>query len=299
MRFGLVLHVLDARDPLAGLVAQARAAEEVGFDLVWVDEQSHGALPDALAVACALAPHTTTIRVGAGCQAGVTHPVHLAEQAAVTDLTLGGRLVLGLRPVPGTEGRLGEVVDLLSAAGASAPFAHHGEHWQVPARLPDNRFGVTDQVTVTPAPLQLELPLWLSGTAGAVTEAAASRVLGVVGDDAEDADALAGRWAAIEQQAGPAARRLRRVGRRRVPMVDGALDGDALLARLAEDQRRWHLDTAVLDPPAGAGTDQIADLVGVVAHRIRPRLALTALPPGLVEHWQRTLEPIPGRTIHV
>ena len=299
MRFGLVLRVVDAERPLPGLVAQALAAEAAGFDLAWVDEQPDGALPDALAVACALAPHTITIRVGVGCQAGATHPVHLAEQAAVADLTLGGRLVLGLRPVPGTEERLGEVVDLLAAAGASAPFAHHGEHWQVPAQLPDNHFGVTDQVTVTPAPLQLELPLWLSGPDTAVTEVAASRGLGLVGGDDEDADALTRRWAAIEQQAGPAARRLRRVGRRRAPTVGGALDGDALLARLGEDQRRWHLDTAVLEPPAGAGTDQIADLVDAVAHHIRPRLALAALPPGLVEHWQRILEPTPGRNTHV
>ncbi len=325
MRFGLVLHGIDEEQPLRGLVAQAQAAEAAGFDLIWVDEDrsseaippadralgtgppgrgtsgSSGAvtgggsgsggtgLPDALAVACALAPHTAAMSVGACCRAGVVHPAYLAEQSAVADLVLGGRLILGLRPAPGTEALLAEVVDLLGAAHASVPFRHEGAQWTMPGALEGNRFGVTEAVAVTPVPAQLELPIWLAGAAEAVTEAAATRAVGLVGDDSEGAAILAERWGVIQRALGPAVQRLRRVARRAVPVgTGGGPDLDRLRERLADDQRRWRMDTVLLDLPPGADLAWTEELVTAVARQVRPRLAMAALPPGLVEHWQTT-----------
>lgn len=302
MRFGLVLQTAGER-PLSDLVAQARAAEDAGFDLVWVEED-HGdpgatgygdsgatgyGLPDALAVASAIAPHTTSVRVVACCRAGLLHPVYLAEQSAVADLVLGGRLVLGLRSAPGTEALLGEVADAVVGAHASVPVRREGGRWPMPAGLAGNRFGVTSEVAVTPTPAQLELPVWLAGDAAAATDVAATRALSMVGEDGEDAAAMAGRWRAVEGSLGPAAVRLRRVARRAVPVsADGSPDLHGLLLRLHEDQRAWRMDTAVLVRPAGLGIAGVADLVVGVAQRVRPHLALAALPPGLAEHWEAT-----------
>jgi alkanesulfonate monooxygenase SsuD/methylene tetrahydromethanopterin reductase-like flavin-dependent oxidoreductase (luciferase family) len=325
MRFGLVLRGIDEEQPLPGLVAQAQAAEAAGFDLIWVDEDrsseaippaggapvsdlpgrdptgSSGAaadgatgsggtgLPDALAVACALAPHTTTMSVGACCRAGVVHPAYLAEQSAVADLVLGGRLILGLRPAPGTEALLGEVVDLLGAAHASVPFQFEGAQWTMPGALEGNRFGVTEAVAVTPVPVQLELPVWLAGAAEAVTDVAATRAVGLVGDDSDGAALLADRWGVVARALGPAVRRLRRVARRAVPVGSGGgPDLDGLRERLADDQRRWRMDTVLLELPPGADLACTEELVTPVARQVRPPLAMAALPPGLVEHWQIT-----------
>lgn len=296
MRFGIVLRVTEGERPLLELVAQARAAEDAGFDLLWVEEdRGAGAaaattgLPDALAVASALAPHTTSLRVGACCRAGTLHPAYLAEQAAVVDLVLGGRLVLGLRPAPGAEALLGDVADLVALAHASVPFRLQGEPWPMPAGLDGNRFGVTDEVAVTPDPVQLELPVWLVGPSAAVTEVASTRALGIVADDVEDAAGVTRRWQAVEQALGPAALRLRRVARRAVPVGAGdAFDLDGLRDRLHQDQRAWRMDTVLLDAPPGAGPDAVADLVAAVARWLRPRLAMAQLPPGLVEHWEAT-----------
>jgi hypothetical protein len=298
MRFGIVLRATGGERPLADLVAQARAAEEAGFDLLWVEEDrgvcDGGAgvavatgLPDALAIASALAPHTTWLRVGACCRAGTLHPAYLAEQAAVVDLVLGGRLVLGLRPAPGAEALLGDVTDLVALGHASAPFRRKCEPWPMPAELDGNRFGVTEEVAVMPNPAQLELPVWLAGPSAAVTEVVSTRALSMVADDVEDAASVARRWQAVERALGPAALRLRRVARRAVPVdAGGSFDLDGLRDRLRQDQRAWRMDTVLLDAPPGAGADVVADLVAAVARRVRPRLAMAGLPPGLVEHWE-------------
>jgi len=305
VRFGLALHPTGPR-PLDDLVAQARAAEETGFDLLWVDEgpeepaadeRTEGAsaphrtagLPDALAVAAALAPHTSVVRVTACCRAGSAHPVYLAEQVAVADLLLGGRLVLALRSAPGLEDRLVDVVDILVQAQASVPMRREGGRWPMPAELEGNRFGLVPEVTVTPSPAQLEVPVWLVGTAHEVIDVAASRALTVVGGVEEDADTARRRWRTVESSLGPAAARLRRVGRRFVaPGPGGTVDLDSLRDRLRHDQRTWRMDTVVLDPPAGCPTDVVIELIRGVAQWVRPHLALAALPPGLAEHWMAT-----------
>jgi alkanesulfonate monooxygenase SsuD/methylene tetrahydromethanopterin reductase-like flavin-dependent oxidoreductase (luciferase family) len=305
VRFGLVLRPEGAR-PLDDLVAQARAAEEMGFDLLWVDEDHGGigpeapverpsepgralGLPDALAVASAIAPHTSTVRIVACCRGGAIHPVYLAEQVAVADLVLGGRLVLALRSVPGLEECLVDVVDIVIGSQASAPMRRKGGKWPMPAELEGNRFGLVREVSVTPAPAQLEVPLWLVGGSPEVMDVATSRSVTVVGAPDEDASVLSDRWRTMEGSLGPSAARLRRVARRVVPVGSGGtVDADDLRDRLRHDQRMWRMDTVVLDPPPSCPTPVVLDLIKAVAQWVRPHLALAALPPGLAAHWVAT-----------
>jgi alkanesulfonate monooxygenase SsuD/methylene tetrahydromethanopterin reductase-like flavin-dependent oxidoreductase (luciferase family) len=102
--FGLLTPMVSsgrsAGDLLNELVAEARAAERAGFDVVWVPEHHQGprgSLTDPITVAAWLLSATDRIRVGTGVLiAPLHHPVRLAEQAAILQEASGGRFLLGL-----------------------------------------------------------------------------------------------------------------------------------------------------------------------------------------------------------
>lgn len=114
MRFGAFL--LAAQFPgqdhttvLESTVAAAVAAEEAGFDDVWVAEHhfmSYGICPSAITLAGYLLGATRRVAVGTAVSVLSTqHPVALAEQAALLDQLSGGRFRLGV-------GRGGPWIDL-------------------------------------------------------------------------------------------------------------------------------------------------------------------------------------------
>ena len=82
MRLGLVLEVADRAAPLSSLVAQARAAEAAGLELLWCPDDVDA--EPALIVAAAMSVHTTGIRLVAEVGAGM-HPLAVAESAVVAD----------------------------------------------------------------------------------------------------------------------------------------------------------------------------------------------------------------------
>jgi alkanesulfonate monooxygenase SsuD/methylene tetrahydromethanopterin reductase-like flavin-dependent oxidoreductase (luciferase family) len=105
MRFGVFL--LAAQFPgqthttvLEATVAAAVAAEEAGFDDVWIAEHhfmSYGICPSATTLAGYLLGATHRIAVGTAVSVLSTqHPVALAEQAALLDQLSGGRFRLGV-----------------------------------------------------------------------------------------------------------------------------------------------------------------------------------------------------------
>lgn len=91
----------DAAEILARTAELFVAAEELGFDSVWVAQHHFGPpvgrLPSPLPFLAAVAARTRRIRLGTAVVVlPVEHPVRLAEDAAVVDLLSGGRLELGL-----------------------------------------------------------------------------------------------------------------------------------------------------------------------------------------------------------
>lgn len=114
MRFGVFLPSArfegrSAADALDATVATAVAAEEAGFDDVWVAEhhfQSYGVCPSALTLAGHLLGVTRRITVATAVTVlSHQHPVAVAEQALLLDQLSHGRFRLGV-------GRGGPWVDL-------------------------------------------------------------------------------------------------------------------------------------------------------------------------------------------
>ena len=248
-------------------------AEELGFDLAWIEE-ARALAP--LVVAAALAPRTSGIRIAASVGAG-PNPVTLAEEAAVADLALGGRLVLAVGS--GDEELLQETVELLYHAFAARPFTHAGPRWRAPARLAEHE-RAEGRMRVTPPPAQLEPTVWLCGQAGPAV-ARRSGVAFVAG--AGDARA---QWDVLERELGLAAWRVRRPASIAVDVdVHGRFDVPHLVESLRREQSAWGMDVAVLELPPALEPAARERSVRTIAGSVRPRVQIDRLPAGLEEHW--------------
>lgn len=286
MRFGLVIDALDPGDALDDLVARAVAAERLGFDLVWLPDSD--VMPSPPVVAAALAPRTSSIRVGIDVRAG-GHPVSLAEAAVVADLCLGGRLVLAVGSPDAS--LMAETVEVLLAATAARPFRHHGERWRIPGNLPENVVNREERIRVTPASTQLELPVWLTGPHAATLTG--DFCLTFVGTDDQSANELRSHWQQVEARLGRAAGRLRRVAVRAVsPDADGSVDNDAVVERLRADQRSWGMDVALVRLPPGSPPDTVTATLAALAAGVVPRVQLDRLPEGLEAYWRQRQETV-------
>jgi Luciferase-like monooxygenase len=280
MRLGLVLS-----GNFENLTRQAHAAESMGIDLAWLEPAADIEAP--LVAAAMLAPVTSVIRLAADVPAD-RHPIEIAEDAFVTDLAGNGRLVLVVRC--DDLDRLGESADVILAATASRPFRHTGSVWTIPSRA--GRGGdLTEAVRVTPAPAQLELPLWLAGAAGSA--AARHRCLTSVVDDLDGGEAV---WRPAEATLGAGALRLRR------PAIldldadsDGSFDDVALVARLLAARQAWKLDIATIRPPRQLDDEGRVALTRRLASLVRPRIQVERLPSEVESNWRVAAPEVEGR----
>ncbi len=143
----------EEHDP-ATLVANARRAEEAGFDFVsisdhfhpWVPRQGHS--PFVWSVIGGVAATTTRLGLGTGvtCPIARIHPVIIAHAAATSGCLMPGRFVLGLgtgealnEHITGEHWpeyevrseRLEESVGIIRALWTGDVTSHHGRHFTV------------------------------------------------------------------------------------------------------------------------------------------------------------------------
>jgi probable F420-dependent oxidoreductase len=179
VRCGLVLGGLS-RD---AALHQAREAETLGFDSLWVGDHIafHVPLLESLSLVSFLAGATERVLLGTGVYLlPLRHPTLAAKAAATADLLSGGRLIFGVGvggeyppefeasgvPVRERGARMDEAIPLLRRLWTEERVAHEGKHY---------RFG-----PISPAPKPVQPggpPLWIGGRSPA-----AMRRAGVLGD---------------------------------------------------------------------------------------------------------------------
>ena len=155
----------------ARLVSLATQAVASSFDAVWVAEARAQGVGGGLAAAAMLA-QAVPIRVGTAVEAGLYHPLHLAEDIAIADLTSQGRIEVLLRlnteasaryATPAQRGWFEEHVQVLAAALSGAHIQWTGEHLRVPARIDANQ-PAPERLALNPRPAQPVVPVWLESS---------------------------------------------------------------------------------------------------------------------------------------
>src|ERR1700680_1817107 len=155
MKFGDFLFP-DCRDPAQGGVVieetlrEAALADELGADMIWLAEHHFDGISvyaDPIALAGALAASLRHAVLGfAVIQTALHHPIRLAEQMALLDHLLKGRLIVGLGRGSSyniydyqgfgidhheAQARLDEAEAIMLQAWTGGQFAHHGRFWQL------------------------------------------------------------------------------------------------------------------------------------------------------------------------
>lgn len=209
MKFGLFFELSVPR-PLTraheqhvvfNTLEQARLADALGFDRVWVvehhflEEYSHSSAPDVLLSAIAM--QTQHIRIGHGavvCVPQINHPVRIAERAAMLDILSKGRLELGTaRSSTWTEvgGFLGVSPDITKASWDEYVHAIP-KMWMQETFSWDGLTFSTPERNVLPKPYQdPHPPIWVAVTTPGTEIDAAERGLGCLGVSASSFKAQA------------------------------------------------------------------------------------------------------------
>jgi len=200
----------------------ARQADATGFDSVWVSERQFvpdGYCPQPFVAAADIAAKTESIHIGVLAIAGLTHPLYLAEDAAVLDNLSAGRAIISpINAVSHERAAYGvseqeyneryrESVEVLLKAWAPKPFRFDGQHWTIPAGLPEHTPIPSGTVLVQPQPAQTELPMWIGGFWAYGRDLAAQMGLPMIVGAISDNDALRKIWSDYDAAAPFAARR--------------------------------------------------------------------------------------------
>jgi alkanesulfonate monooxygenase SsuD/methylene tetrahydromethanopterin reductase-like flavin-dependent oxidoreductase (luciferase family) len=164
LRVGIMLPsretAMTGRHDARGLVEFAKAAEEAGFDSVWVgDSLLARSRAEPLSILSAAAAVTDRVALGtAALIAPLRHPLLAAAQAATVDQLSGGRLILGL----GSGAPLPESRREFDAVGM--PFAGRGARLDETVTLWRQTWdGQGEFADALPAARSAGPPVWLAG----------------------------------------------------------------------------------------------------------------------------------------
>jgi F420-dependent oxidoreductase-like protein len=159
-----------------------QAAEEKGFDSVWVAE-SYGS--DVVSVLSWLVPQTKTIKLGAAIMQVPARPPAAAAMAGATiDALSGGRFIFGFGPSGpqvsegwyGVEyakpwGRTREYIEIVREIVArKGPLEHSGTHWQLPI---EGGTGQGKALKLNFHPVRNEIPIFVGAIGRKSVEMAA------------------------------------------------------------------------------------------------------------------------------
>ena len=173
MNFGTFLllqspDMLPAQEIYARAIEQAEAAEQLGFDSVWLAEHhfsNYGYCPYPLLLAVKIAERTRRIRIGTGVVVlPLHHPLQMAEEIAMADVLTGGRLEIGIgrgyqpyeflrleADMAQNAPTFDEAVQIIERALAGESFSHQGQFYNFP------------ETTIFPTPLQKPRPpFWVA-----------------------------------------------------------------------------------------------------------------------------------------
>src|SRR2546422_5772302 len=153
MEFGLFTEFqcpagMNASTAFDQSMEQMKAAEDLGFDAVWLAEihfqKDRSVLSAPLVIASALAIATRRVKIGIAVQVlPLSHPLRLAEDVATVDHLSKGRLEFGIGrsglpghyqgvniPYSESRDRFLETLDILRKAWTQERFTHAGQFWQ-------------------------------------------------------------------------------------------------------------------------------------------------------------------------
>jgi len=173
MKFGVLLIAPDVsgdhqRD-FAELLEQAVAAEELGYDAIWVTEHhsAFGVVGSPAVLLAAIAMKTRRVRLGSMAAILPYHrPVHIAESYALVDVLSYGRLELGVgRGNLASERELHGVDDATSRATFWENLATVRSLW-------GDGPGTEGEASV-PRPVQAPVPIWVAANSLESAEQAA------------------------------------------------------------------------------------------------------------------------------
>jgi len=195
------------------VLEQVELADDIGFDSALFGENHFAKSSACASLVCtlgALAGSTKAIRVGTGCKAlPLDNPARIAEDYAVLDLQLNGRLIFGVSPgeqegqfqtfgVPFAERweRFVETLDFVTKAWTNDAFCYGGRYFRFPKDiatdlahpfrsepyakpflLPWERGGKeVKYLSIVPKPVQIPHPLvWVGTNAPEAVQFAASK----------------------------------------------------------------------------------------------------------------------------
>jgi alkanesulfonate monooxygenase SsuD/methylene tetrahydromethanopterin reductase-like flavin-dependent oxidoreductase (luciferase family) len=178
----------------SGLERLADQAVASSFDAFWVSESRAEGVGGGLASAAMLA-QVVPIRVGAAVDAGLYHPLHLAEDIAIADLTSQGRIEVLLRVSTESATLLEEFLKVLASALSGAHIQFSGEHLRVPARLAANQ-PVPARLALNPRPAQPAVPIWFESSEASMIKLARELGFGIAAnfERGSTVPAASGRW---------------------------------------------------------------------------------------------------------